>query len=558
MPFSDTFQNLPVCSADENQPLLWDQRQGSSSDLAIGYGYPVTEDIDDNVVDHVPDQEEAVIWTDMTLLEAVSESAEEWQHAVADIAEERRDASNDMTYPTLTPFAAYTASSLSPSSSVLSVTALPVGTVDNEDDTDDINTEKADDEDYEVQIKKIVDKDDETAAVASPPLSAYLLLAAAVVGLSSIGPFLNLQSDVDPMIKIVWRNISTAVALFPLALWETFKQPPRLTWPQIMLLLLTGAAYAGLTVCFSWSLAYTSVGNTTLLGNSQALVFLIGKVVMGQPIGRLEGAGALVAFGGLYLCSSSTAGTGNDDDGDDDDYSTLETVTTRGGGVLPSSRRGVDLGAVAKYVVGIGTQVTLIMGLFKAMDAGVARLSFPIPFWANVVFFYALHTKTGTFNPLSQRSQPKDQKFVRPRWTPPGWVFAVMWPLFVFGIRAVTAAMMVAAAGGRYAIPTLLWLHLHLSFGNLWNSINRVDQRLGASVPALYGLLVTNLVASYRFYLVRPIAGKLLAATSIWLAAAAVLETHAWLINPDPTTGQPEPLYPAKDTKWKTKFRWEA
>uniref|UniRef100_A0A7S3L915 EamA domain-containing protein n=1 Tax=Amphora coffeiformis TaxID=265554 RepID=A0A7S3L915_9STRA len=319
MPFSDTFQNLPVCSADENQPLLWDQRQGSSSDLAIGYGYPVTEDIDDNVVDHVPDQEEAVIWTDMTLLEAVSESAEEWQHAVADIAEERRDASNDMTYPTLTPFAAYTASSLSPSSSVLSVTALPVGTVDNEDDTDDINTEKADDEDYEVQIKKIVDKDDETAAVASPPLSAYLLLAAAVVGLSSIGPFLNLQSDVDPMIKIVWRNISTAVALFPLALWETFKQPPRLTWPQIMLLLLTGAAYAGLTVCFSWSLAYTSVGNTTLLGNSQALVFLIGKVVMGQPIGRLEGAGALVAFGGLYLCSSSTAGTGNDDDDDDDD-----------------------------------------------------------------------------------------------------------------------------------------------------------------------------------------------------------------------------------------------
>eukprot|EP00977_Amphora_coffeiformis_P015097 scaffold4396_cov204-Amphora_coffeaeformis.AAC.7 len=248
----------------------------------------------------------------------------------------------------------------------------------------------------------------------------------------------------------------------------------------------------------------------------------------------------------------------SDDDGDDDDYSTLETVTTRGGGVLPSSRRGVDLGAVAKYVVGIGTQVTLIMGLFKAMDAGVARLSFPIPFWANVVFFYALHTKTGTFNPLSQRSQPKDQKFVRPRWTPPGWVFAVMWPLFVFGIRAVTAAMMVAAAGGRYAIPTLLWLHLHLSFGNLWNSINRVDQRLGASVPALYGLLVTNLVASYRFYLVRPIAGKLLAATSIWLAAAAVLETHAWLINPDPTTGQPEPLYPAKDTKWKTKFRWEA
>ena len=86
---------------------------------------------------------------------------------------------------------------------------------------------------------------------------------------------------------------------------------------------------------------------------------------------------------------------------------------------------------------------------------------------------------------------------------------------------------------------------------------NRVDGRLGASVPALYGLLFSNLYASYRFAALRPLAGQLLAATSVWLAAAAGLETHTWLLNPDPQTKCPEPLYPAKDPKWNTKFRWE-
>ena len=87
---------------------------------------------------------------------------------------------------------------------------------------------------------------------------------------------------------------------------------------------------------------------------------------------------------------------------------------------------------------------------------------------------------------------------------------------------------------------------------------NNVERRLGFSVPVLYGLLFSNLYASYRFFLVDPLAGKLLVATSIWLAAAAALETNAWLINPDSDTGKPEPLYPAKDSKWKTKFRWES
>ena len=91
----------------------------------------------------------------------------------------------------------------------------------------------------------------------------------------------------------------------------------------------------------------------------------------------------------------------------------------------------------------------------------------------------------------------------------------------------------------------------------LFTCRNRVEQRLGTSVPALYGLLLSNVYASVRFHAICPLAGTLLAVTSVWLAAAAALETHTWLLNPDPATGKPEPVYPAKDSKWKSQFAWQ-
>jgi len=84
-----------------------------------------------------------------------------------------------------------------------------------------------------------------------------------------------------------------------------------------------------------------------------------------------------------------------------------------------------------------------------------------------------------------------------------------------------------------------------------------VERRLGPSVILLYALWLTKALAAYQFFRIDPLSGKWLAATLTWLTAAAALETRTWQINPDPDTGKPEPLYPAKG-KWKTRFRWES
>jgi len=86
---------------------------------------------------------------------------------------------------------------------------------------------------------------------------------------------------------------------------------------------------------------------------------------------------------------------------------------------------------------------------------------------------------------------------------------------------------------------------------------NNVERRLGVSVIALYGLWLTKALTAYLFYQIDPRAGKWLAATLTWITAAAALETRTWQINPDPSSKEREPLYPAKG-KAKTLFRWES
>lgn len=231
----------------------------------------------------------------------------------------------------------------------------------------------------------------------------------------------------------------------------------------------------------------------------------------------------------------------------------------------------IDWNAIVKYTVGLSGQWSLIAGFLKGIDWAQARflpnLVGRVPFLVNFLFFYAFNIRSSFFSLLpntkadTQGKKEKEwewKKRIQPSWTPPGIVFAIMWPLFTFGLRAATSAMVVKSTGGKYATLPILCLMLHFCVGNLWNTVNNVERRLGVSVILLYGLWFTKAYASYQFYLVDPLAGRLLSLTLGWLTAAAALETNTWLINPDPDIGNKiEPLLPRKHPKWNTKFRWE-
>jgi translocator protein len=237
---------------------------------------------------------------------------------------------------------------------------------------------------------------------------------------------------------------------------------------------------------------------------------------------------------------------------------------------LLSNEGRFDFDAVAKYGAAILVQMSLITLLFTGLDRVVTSYSLRIPTAVNCVLFYMLALKSRVFNPMSNtRPQPRSLEvgtsdaskskaapFQRnmPSWTPPGFVFPIVWLLIIGPIRALTSAMIYQNVGSYASLP-ILSLMLHLSIGDVWNTVNNVERRFGVSVIGVCCVWISKAHAVYRYGIVNSLAGKLLGATLVWLTIASALVTATWRLNPDPTTGQPEPLYPIAG-KVQSKFAW--
>ena len=220
-----------------------------------------------------------------------------------------------------------------------------------------------------------------------------------------------------------------------------------------------------------------------------------------------------------------------------------------------------DASAVGKYLFAIGTQLSLFYLGFSALDWAVAKLPFKIPLAANFFLFYAMALKSRVMNPLcNNRPKPKtletsdSPKRKMPTWTPPGPVFPIVWLLIIGPLRALTSSM-VYATTGSYATPAIFALLLHLSIGDVWNTINNVERRYGVAVVGVLCVWLSKAFAAYSYYKVNPLAGKLLSIALVWLTIASALVTRTWQLNPDPETGKPEPLYPVTG-KVNTKIEW--
>lgn len=145
-----------------------------------------------------------------------------------------------------------------------------------------------------------------------------------------------------------------------------------------------------------------------------------------------------------------------------------------------------------------------------------------------------------------------------PSWMPPGVVFPLMWVGVVAPLRAFASSMVYEASTGRLNEahlndPVILWLVLHLSLGDTWNTINNVERRLGAAVPGVAVVLGSTLYAAKQYYDIAPTAGLLLGATAVWITVAGALVADTWRLN---NAVEAEPLYPWKREGRKSETRF--
>jgi drug/metabolite transporter (DMT)-like permease len=132
----------------------------------------------------------------------------------------------------------------------------------------------------------------------------YASLLGAVLAISSQGTALSLLYGVSPSMKMFWRMTATALCLSTFATRTILSKG----WPGLSA--LQWFTFAGAVVGFSvqmmlyyHALEYTSIGNAVIGANSQAILLVIGRVVLGQRVLKMEGGGVVLAFAGAVLCS---------------------------------------------------------------------------------------------------------------------------------------------------------------------------------------------------------------------------------------------------------------
>jgi len=212
--------------------------------------------------------------------------------------------------------------------------------------------------------------------------------------------------------------------------------------------------------------------------------------------------------------------------------------------------RIIDYSALSKYTIAAMTQLALFSASFATLDALLQRITSTalLPKPLTFLLFYSISLRSRIFSPLNNK-RPTTPLFnndrLVPKWTPPGIVFPIVWLLLMPTLRATASTIVVHTLGRYLSLPIVMGLILHLTCGDIWNTITNVECRIGTSALAnvfTYGAAVN---ASVLYGRVDLLAGRLLGATCVWLTVASGLIVQTWRLNTN-TGGRKDSLLPTR------------
>lgn len=217
------------------------------------------------------------------------------------------------------------------------------------------------------------------------------------------------------------------------------------------------------------------------------------------------------------------------------------------GGVSPPAPKArLDKSALVTYFVALGLQFGSIYIFLWGVQEAFRRLNvgFGVALWFARFFFAFMSLRSRVFSVLdNSRPRVADeakeiQQRKRPSWMPPPFVFPIVWTTIAV-LRTVSSSIIFENSGSLLARP-LLFFYLHLCVGDVWNTINNVEKRLGAAVPGVFAVWLSVVAAVRAYYKFVPLAGLVLLPSAVWISIANVLVCSIWALN-----GK-EPLYPTK------------
>ncbi|KAK9915319.1 hypothetical protein WJX75_007587 [Coccomyxa subellipsoidea] len=140
------------------------------------------------------------------------------------------------------------------------------------------------------------------------PWWAWLLLAAAVVAVSSAATAFRSMREVAPMTLAAWRLQLTALLLFPGAVIQYRNLAPALqdeARQSGLLMLVSGLSLAFHFALWVWGIDHTSLTHALLYVSITPILIAAGMWAMNKPLSKGENIGTGIgAMGGLLLAFS--------------------------------------------------------------------------------------------------------------------------------------------------------------------------------------------------------------------------------------------------------------
>lgn len=122
-------------------------------------------------------------------------------------------------------------------------------------------------------------------------------------------------------------------------------------------------------------------------------------------------------------------------------------------------------------------------------------------------------------------------ELLRPRWAPPGWVFAPVWSV-LYATIGVSGWLVWRERGLRGAPVAFCLFTAQLAANALWTWLFFAWRQGGpalADIIVLWFLILGTIIAFRR---IRPAAGLILIPYLAWVSYAGLLNLALWMLNP--------------------------
>jgi len=119
----------------------------------------------------------------------------------------------------------------------------------------------------------------------------------------------------------------------------------------------------------------------------------------------------------------------------------------------------------------------------------------------------------------------------KPSWTPPGWVFPVVWTI-LYVMMGLSAWIIWQGTGLREVALPISFFLLQLIFNVLWMWLFFGLHRPGLAfldIALLWAILLVTLIL---FWMNRPMAGAFLIPYLVWVGFSSALNFAIWRMNP--------------------------